>query len=32
VPVSARLELKKGKIEELVNTMEFRDYKRFTSQ
>ena len=29
VPVSARLDLKKGKSEELVNTMEFRDYKRF---
>jgi len=32
MPVSARLELKKGKSEELVNTMEFRDYKRFSEQ
>ena len=30
MPVSARLELKKGKNEALVNTMEFRDYKRFS--
>jgi hypothetical protein len=32
VPVSARLEVKKGPHETLVNTMEFHDYKRFTSQ
>jgi VWFA-related protein len=32
MPVSARLELKKGKNEVLVNTMEFRDYKRFSAE
>ena len=29
MPVSAELELKQGKHETLMNTMEFRDYKRF---
>jgi hypothetical protein len=31
VPVSAELELKQGLHEAMVNTMEFRDYKRFAS-
>jgi hypothetical protein len=31
VPVSAELELKQGLHEAMVNTMEFRDYKRFGS-